>query len=57
MRKLIEVAADSSDLLPALGCGRPVESKKPTPPPRMRTQSGFVSVPEEPTFVPITNVW
>jgi hypothetical protein len=54
---LINLAADSSDLFPADGCGLPLESKKPTPPPCMRTHIGRVAVSDEPTLVPITNVW
>jgi hypothetical protein len=53
----MDVAADSSDLLPAEGWGFPFASNQPTPPPRMRTHSGRVCVSEEPTLVPITNVW
>ena len=53
----IRLEADSSVLLPAVGCGFPLASNQPTPPPRIRTHSGLVCVPEEPILVPITNVW
>ena len=49
--------ADSSVFCPAVGCGLAAASNQPTPPPCMRTQSGRVAVSEEPTLVPMTNVW
>ena len=51
------VSKDCSVLFPAVGCGLPVESNQPTPPPRIFTHSGLVAVSDEPILVPMANVW
>ena len=56
-RRLMSPPAASSTFCPGPGCGCPAELNQPTPPPCMWTQSGRVSVAEEPTLVPMTNVW
>jgi hypothetical protein len=49
--------ASSWRLLAASGIGFPASSNQPTPPPRMRTHSGCAVVGDDPTRVPIVNVW
>ena len=48
--------SEISDFVPAVGCGVPVSSNQPTPPPRIFTHSGRLSVSEDPIFVPMANV-
>ena len=53
----VRVPKPSSFLFAVSGCGLPSGLNQPTPPPRMRTQSGRVALGSEPTFEPITKVW
>ncbi len=47
-----------SDFTPAEGCGFPLLSNQPAPPPRIFTHSGREEVwVGPPTFVPMANVW